>query len=330
MRFSAFAPLLAFLVSYLLLRGMLRHGIAQAVLDQPNERSLHQHPVPRIGGIALMVGVGTGWITLGGPNAWLLLASAGALVIVSALDDWRGLPIAWRFITHALVAAAYLFVTMYSNLGMLSLFVLWIGIIWMINLYNFMDGSDGLAGGMALIGFGCYGLAAWLGGDPELSLLNLSLAAAAAGFLLFNFHPAKVFLGDAGSVPLGFLAAAMGLTGWERELWPGWFPLLVFSPFIVDATVTLLKRLIRGEKVWQAHRSHYYQRLVQMGWGHRKTALTEYLLMGAVGLSAVWTIKMASPTQYGLITVWAALYLVMMRVTDKRWSQHRTNTPQHE
>lgn len=330
MRFSAFAPLLAFLVSYSLLRGMLRHGIAQAVLDQPNERSLHQHPVPRIGGIALMAGMGVGWITVGGPNAWLLLASAGALLVASALDDWRGLPIAWRFSTHALVAAAYLYVAMSGNLGILALFVLWIGIIWMINLYNFMDGSDGLAGGMTLIGFGCYGLAAWLGGDTELLLLSLCMAAAAAGFLLFNFHPAKIFLGDGGSVPLGFLTAAMGLTGWAREVWPGWFPILVFSPFMVDATVTLIKRLFRGEKVWQAHRSHYYQRLVQMGWGHRKTALVEYLLMGAAGLSAVWAIKMEPPTQYGLIAVWAALYLLMMFVTDKRWSLYQANMPRHE
>ena len=201
------SPILAFLVSYLLLEGLLLHGIAQKVLDQPNERSLHQHPVPRIGGIALMAGVGVGWLTVGGPIAWLLLVFASALVVVSALDDWHGLPIAWRFITHAFVAAAYLFMASSGSFGTLALFILWVGIIWMINLYNFMDGSDGLAGGMTLLGFGCYGLAAWFGGDNEMLLLNLCVAAAAVGFLLFNFYPAKVFLGDGGSVPLGFLAS---------------------------------------------------------------------------------------------------------------------------
>lgn len=324
MRAEWLAPFIAFAVCWLTLVLLLRRG--RLLMDHPNARSLHSTPTPRIGGLGIVAGVGIGWITLGGSNAWLLLASAGALVVVSALDDWRGLPIAWRFMTHALVAAAYLFVAASGNLGILALFVLWVGIIWMINLYNFMDGSDGLAGGMTLIGFGCYGLAAWLGGDTEMLLLNLCVAAAAAGFLLFNFHPAKIFLGDGGSVPLGFLAAAMGLTGWARGVWPGWFPLLVFSPFIVDATATLLKRLIRGEKVWQAHRSHYYQRLVQMGWGHRKTALAEYLLMAAAGLSAVWAIKMEPPIQFGLIAVWAALYLLMMRVMDKRWSLYQTNT----
>lgn len=328
MRAEWFAPFITFAVCWLTLVLLLRRG--RLPMDHPNARSLHSTPTPRIGGLGIMAGLGMGWQIVGGSNAWLLFAAAGALVAASALDDWRGLPIAWRFMAHAFVAAAYLYMAMSGNLGILALFVLWVGIIWMINLYNFMDGSDGLAGGMTLIGFGCYGLAAWLGGDAEMLLLNLCVAAAAAGFLLFNFHPAKIFLGDGGSVPLGFLAAAMGLTGWARGVWPGWFPLLVFSPFIVDATVTLLKRLIRGEKVWQAHRSHYYQRLVQMGWGHRKTALAEYLLMGAAGLSAVWAIKMEPPAQFGLIAVWAALYLVMMRVTDKRWSLYQTNTPQHE
>ncbi len=313
------SPFLAFLVSFLLLQALLRHDIAQAVLDQPNERSLHQHPVPRIGGIALMAGVGVGWIAVGGPNAWLLLAFVGALVSVSVLDDWRGLPIAWRFITHTLVAVAYLFVAVSGDVGILVLFVLCIGIIWMINLYNFMDGSDGLAGGMTLIGFGCYGFAAWLGGDHEMLLLNLCVATATAGFLLFNFHPAKVFLGDGGSIPLGFLAATMGLIGWERGVWPSWFPLLVFSPFIVDATVTLLKRFVRGEKIWRAHRDHYYQRLILLGHGHRKTALLEYALMIAAGLSALWGTLQSAMTQVLLLGAWALIYLALAHAVDRRW-----------
>ena len=320
MRFSAFAPLLAFLVSLLLLRALLRHGIAQAVLDQPNERSLHQHPVPRIGGIAVLAGVGVGWLMVGGSHAWPLLASVGVLVAVSALDDWRGLPIAWRLLTHGLVVAAYLFVAASGNLGVLTLFALWIGIIWMINLYNFMDGSDGMAGGMALIGFGAYGLAAWLGGDSEMMLLSLSVAAAAAGFLLFNFPPARVFMGDAGSIPLGFLAASLGLVGVIQGLWPTWFPVVVFAPFIVDATVTLFRRLLQGEKVWRAHRSHYYQRLVQMGWGHRRTALAEYALMGLTGVSAVWALDQPPAVQNATFAVLGLTYIGLMVWLDRKWS----------
>jgi UDP-N-acetylmuramyl pentapeptide phosphotransferase/UDP-N-acetylglucosamine-1-phosphate transferase len=94
---------------------------------------------------------------------------------------------------------------------------------------------------------------------------------AAAVFLKANFHPARIFLGDVGSVPLGFLAGALGALGVYRDLVPVWFPFVVFAPFFVDATVTLLRRMLRGERFWQAHREHYYQRLVQMGWGHRRT-----------------------------------------------------------
>ncbi len=154
-----------------------------------------------------------------------------------------------------------------------------LAIIWMINLYNFMDGSDGLAGGMSIAGFGTYAVAAYGGGLMELSVLAAALAGAAAGFLIWNFHKARIFMGDSGSVPLGFLAAALGLLGWQEGVWPMWFPVLVFSPFIADASVTLVKRYLRGERLSQAHRSHYYQRVLRMGLGHRGTALAAYVLM---------------------------------------------------
>ena len=150
-----------------------------------------------------------------------------------------------------------------------------------------MDGSDGLAGGMALIGFGAYAVAAQLAGDQPLAVLSLALCAASAAFLLYNFHPARIFMGDVGSVPLGFLAGALGLAGWANDVWPLWFPLLVFAPFMCDATLTLLKRLLRRERVWQAHREHYYQRLVRMGFGHRGTAWIEYAAMLGCALAAL-------------------------------------------
>jgi len=108
-----------------------------------------------------------------------------------------------------------------------ALFAVAVG--WMANLYNFMDGADGMAGGMALIGFSVYALAAAVGGAPAFALVNLCVAAAALGFLVFNFPPARVFMGDAGSIPLGFLAGALGLQGWAQDLWPLWFPLVVFG-----------------------------------------------------------------------------------------------------
>ncbi|MDH5668420.1 MAG: hypothetical protein OEY86_10445, partial [Nitrospira sp.] len=125
-----------------------------------------------------------------------------------------------------------------------------------------------------------------IGGNLPLMLVTVSVASAAGAFLLFNTHPARIFLGDAGSTTLGFLAAGLGLIGWQNGTWPLGVPLLIFSPFIVDASVTLTRRMVRGEKFWQAHRSHYYQRLALAGWGHRKTALAEYALMTLCGIGA--------------------------------------------
>jgi len=154
-----------------------------------------------------------------------------------------------------------------------------LGIAWLTNLYNFMDGSDGLAGGMTVIGFAAYAVAAAWAEEPELATTCLCIAAAAAAFLVFNFPPARIFLGDVGSIPIGFLAGALGVVGWNDEAWPLWFPLVVFAPFVADATTTLARRLVRRERVWQAHRDHYYQRMVRSGLGHRGTALIAYGLM---------------------------------------------------
>ena len=118
-------------------------------------------------------------------------------------------------------------------------------------------------------------------------------------------------MGDAGSIPLGFLSAALGILGWRAGHWPLWFPLLVFSPFVVDASLTLARRVLRGERFWQAHRSHYYQRLVQLGWGHRNTALAEYALMAACGGLALWALGQTPAAQWMAVGTAVVAYLVL-------------------
>jgi UDP-N-acetylmuramyl pentapeptide phosphotransferase/UDP-N-acetylglucosamine-1-phosphate transferase len=208
-----------------------------------------------------------------------------------------------------------------SNLAWVIAAVLWIG--WCTNLYNFMDGTDGLAGGMAVLGFSAYGFTAASTGDQHFATACYAVAAASAGFLLFNFHPAKVFMGDAGSIPLGFLMGALGLLGRQANLWPFWFPTLVFSPFIADATVTLFKRALRGERFWQAHREHYYQRLVRMGWSHRRVALSEYVLMIAAALSAIAMLRLNCRVQFVGLLLWVSLYAAAMIMIDIRWKRHQ-------
>jgi UDP-N-acetylmuramyl pentapeptide phosphotransferase/UDP-N-acetylglucosamine-1-phosphate transferase len=169
---------------------------------------------------------------------------------------------------------------------------------------------------MAVFGFAAYALAASLAGQSDLAVWSACIAAAAGGFLVFNFDPARIFMGDVGSVPLGFLAAALGLQGLQQGVWPVWFPLLVFSVFIVDATVTLLRRGLRREKVWLAHREHFYQRLIQSGWSHRRLALVAYLLMFATAGSACLLIAAAPITQNLAIVAWCMAYVLLMRVID--------------
>jgi UDP-N-acetylmuramyl pentapeptide phosphotransferase/UDP-N-acetylglucosamine-1-phosphate transferase len=250
-----------------------------------------------------------------------LAALAAGLAVVSFIDDRRHVPIVLRFGAHALAATIFVLV-LDPDVHPLWQGVLVLAIVWMTNLYNFMDGSDGLAGGMGLFGFGAYALGAWLAGDTVMAVASGAVAAAALTFLAFNFPPAKVFMGDAGSIPLGFLAAALGLIGWHAGRWPLWFPVLAFSPFIVDASLTLARRALRGERVWEAHRSHYYQRLVQLGWGHVNTALAEYALMAGCGAAALWALGQPQSAQLAVLGASCFVYCALAAAVDLAWVRH--------
>ena len=250
---------------------------------------------------------------------WVAAASAGALCLLSYVDDRIGLPIVLRLSLH--FAAAVMFVLAIALPPVISVAATLV-IVWSTNLYNFMDGSDGLAGGMALVGFSCFAIAA-AHDLPALALACACIAAGAAGFLLFNFNPARVFLGDAGSIPLGFLVGAIGIIGWHATLWDAWFPLLVFAPFIVDASFTLLRRAFKGERIWEAHHDHYYQRLVRMGWSHRRLALVEYALMLAVAIAALVLRCVAPDVQLAGLLALAAGMASLMFVIDRRWMRHQ-------
>ncbi len=314
---STLAPLLAGIVSTLTMVVLLRNR--SLPLDRPNERSLHVVAVPRIGGIAILTGIVAAALWLRASPG--LLVPAVALAIASYFDDRQALPAAVRLAMHLVAAGIFLWLDPGTS-GALLLVVLWLAIAWITNLYNFMDGSDGLAGGMAVIGFGTYGLAAWLGGNRELELVAWSIAAAAAGFLIFNFPPAKIFMGDVGSIPLGFLAGAFGVAGWQQGLWTLWFPLVVFAPVIVDASMTLSRRVLRGERFWEAHRQHYYQRLILSGWSHRRTALSEYGLMILSGAAALIGLRQSPARQFALVFALALVIAVAMWAVDRRWKRY--------
>ena len=311
-------------VTTTLLIWWMTRGAWRLPQDHPNERSLHERPMPRSGGIASVAG-----IALGGGleirELGMVLGLALTLAIVSFIDDWRELPAAARLATHLAAAIIFVFAGLTVENYAAAAFIV-LAIAWMTNLYNFMDGSDGLAGGMAVFGFGTYGIAAAQAGDATLAAFSACAAASAAGFLVFNFPPARIFMGDVGSIPLGFLAAATGAWGWQRGVWPAWFPFLVFAPFIVDASVTLARRVWRRERFWQAHRDHYYQRLVRIGWGHRKTAIAEYVLMAASGCLALAATATPQPVQVAAIAAAAVAYAALIAAVERAWRRFKVGT----
>jgi len=314
-------PATAFVLSFGVLLLLLRSGTAKYLaMDHPNQRSLHNQPVPRGGGAAMVIALCAAWGLLLHPPIILMLL-VGVLAGISYTDDRKGLPVAVRLAVHGLAAVVLVGTGLPGqDMDILLVIVLAGGIIWMTNAYNFMDGADGLAGGMAVFGFSTYGVAALVPSEA-FAATCFAVAAAAAGFLPFNFPPAKIFMGDVGSIPLGFLAAALGLMGWQHQLWPLWFPVLVFSPFLVDASVTLLRRMMRGEHFWQAHREHYYQRLIRMGWSHRRTALSEYLLMAAVSTSALAGLRFSTGMQITILAIWLAAFAGTMWAVDHAWKR---------
>ncbi|CAG4887836.1 putative undecaprenyl-phosphate N-acetylglucosaminyl 1-phosphate transferase [Paraburkholderia saeva] len=323
--------IVALIASAAILWTLLKTGLAwRLATDIPNDRSLHTRPTPRVGGWGIVPVVVI--LTLGvAPGLAPPVLAAMSLAILSQIDDRRGLPARVRFGGHV-AAVAVLLVTFPVDIPWWALVLVGVLLVWLVNLYNFMDGADGLAGGMAVFGFGAYSIASLAADHTNLSfaLACSAVTGAAAGFLFFNFHPAKIFLGDVGSIPLGFLAGAFGYWGWRSGIWPVWFPAVVFSPFISDASVTLLKRLLRGEKFWQAHREHYYQRMVQSGLGHANTARIWYMFM-IVGILFAFCAEALRPGwQWLVVALWGVVLVLAGVCVDLRWRRYiaRLNNPE--
>jgi len=312
-------------------------------MDHPNERSLHQRPTPRSGGLAITLGIvlgGIGVAIAASIPDQLIWLGAGLLLIVgvSFMDDLSHVHPAIRIGVHFLAAlvlalagfamdAVELPGMRWQLLPWLSVAITCLYVVWLVNLYNFMDGMDGFAGGMAVIGFGAFALLGAVGGHAAFAGVCAVIAAASAGYLLFNFPPARIFMGDVGSSLLGFLVAGLSLWASRQGIFPLWMAILVFSPFIVDATVTLVCRLWRRERIWEGHKSHCYQRLVQLGWGHKKTVLWEYVLMLLCASSALAAFYLAPPLQWALLVAWVFVYVILIALVyrlEGRVKSHET------
>lgn len=321
-----------FVAAFALTWVLRRYALASSLMDIPNERSSHSVPTPRGGGVAIVLSF-LAVLPLMGVLQWLpwssVIATVGAgaaVAVLGFLDDHGHIAARWRLLGHFSAAAWALYwlgglppllVFGYTfDLGLIGHVLAAVYIVWLLNLYNFMDGIDGIASVEAIcVCLGGALLYALLGAS-SLAVLPLLLAAAVAGFLCWNFPPARIFMGDAGSGFLGLILAVLSLqAAWfTAELLWSWVILL--GVFVVDATFTLLRRLLRGDKVYEAHRSHAYQYASRQYAAHRPVTLAIMLI------NLVWLLPMAVLVGLGYVdgllgVVIAYLPLLLLAVKYK-------------
>ncbi|CAM3197058.1 glycosyl transferase [Pseudomonas floridensis] len=291
------------LLSLILTALLRKYALSRSLMDVPNARSSHSIPTPRGGGVSIVVAFILAMLVLAGlglmplASTVAVVGAGGLVAVIGFMDDHGHIAARWRLLGHfaaaiwALVASGGLapleFMGTTVNLGVLGQILTAFYLVWMLNLYNFMDGIDGLASVEAVTVCGGISLVYSLSGFNELLWGPLLLAASVVGFLYWNFPPARIFMGDAGS---GFLGIVLGILS-VQAAWASpqlfWAWLILLGVFVVDATVTLLRRLLRGEKVYEAHRSHAYQFASRRYGRHLPVTL-------AVGLiNLVWLLPIA-------------------------------------
>ncbi len=298
----------SFLASALLTKVVHKKLLEHAVLDQPNARSMHASPIPRGGGLAILAVLGFGFIFLLPfsflPALYLLLAT-GILGFVGWYDDRKGASIGLRLSTHLLTATLGCFALGPNAVLCGDLLPFWLdrglmilGWAWFMNLYNFMDGIDGITGTQSIccaLGVALILLFTGETNSVETSFFTAALAAliigSCSGFLLFNWHPAKIFLGDVGSVSLGFLIGFLLLKTATLGYPAAAFIIPLY--YLADSSITIIKRLLRGEKIWKAHRSHFYQLAASSEKRHDKVIL--WILLANLGFIVLGLFSILEP-----------------------------------
>jgi len=320
--------IIALVLSYILTASIRRFALQRDIIDIPNERSSHTVPTPRGGGLAIVAAFLLSVVIiaalglLSADMARALIGGGLIIALVGWMDDRQGLSPRLRSVFHFLAAAWALYCLdgfTFLNVGFADLYLGWagtiiaaIGMVWMINLYNFMDGIDGIAGGEAICAALAAGALLSLNGSKGLAYISIALAFSAAGFLIWNWPPAKIFMGDVGSGFLGFVFAVLAIASEKSGGVPLIIWMMLLGVFVIDATVTLVRRLFNGEKLSEAHRSHVYQLAVQSGYSHRQvTSMVLLINIGLAGLALAawhwheWMLE---------ISLGAALVLIIMHI----------------
>lgn len=306
---AAAIALIAFVCAWAGVGAIRRFAERRELLDIPNERSSHSRPIPRGGGLAivlvtlLLTAAGNAY-THGWSLTALLAALAGWAMVaaVSAADDLRSLPNSVRLAVHA--AAALLIVLFMGRwsvvalpligrlaLGFAGPLVAFFWLVGLTNAYNFMDGIDGIAGSQAVVAGLAWAVLGWTTGADQIAVAGLAVAAASAGFLFHNWPPARIFMGDVGSAFIGLVLATLAVAGAEADPRLAFAGVLPVWPFVFDASFTFVRRALRHENVFEAHRSHLYQRLVILGHSHRSvTVLYALLALPGAVLAVLWVL----------------------------------------
>ncbi len=318
----------ALLISFLMTGAILRYSLRRSILDMPTDRGSHEVPKPRLGGVAIVFSFYltiltarlAGYDPLPGIDSKAGILGAGAMIaMVGLLDDLRGLDarlkLAAQVVAAGTVIASGLVLdeVMIPLVGTVSLgpaaipvTVIWITVI--VNFYNFIDGLDGLAAGVGMIAAAFLVLLGFATGDPALGIIYAVLAGALFGFLRFNFPPARIFMGDSGSTFIGFMFAVLSVAG-ARHGVPAFVTILLMGGVLVDAALTLARRTIQRKKIFTAHRTHYYQRLTDLGLSHKQVTLLEYFIAALLGGSAFLLVSGENEFVSGLAVIWAGFFL---------------------
>jgi UDP-N-acetylmuramyl pentapeptide phosphotransferase/UDP-N-acetylglucosamine-1-phosphate transferase len=259
--------------------------LSRLTLDHPNDRSSHSVPTPRGGGLGIVPVALLVWLLFADYRPWVLLIGAVILLLLSLLDDRRGLSALTRLIVQAGIVLAFVLTLPLPASPLLPAPLISLAasfaLLWFVNLYNFMDGIDGITGVETIsLGLGIALVASFADNAQILVIPALALAGSGLGFLVWNWHPAKVFLGDSGSIPLGLLAGGLLLCLALMGFWQA--ALILPAYYLADASLTLGRRLLAGEKIWKAHRQHFYQRACRGGAGPARVSST--IFMGNMGL----------------------------------------------
>jgi UDP-N-acetylmuramyl pentapeptide phosphotransferase/UDP-N-acetylglucosamine-1-phosphate transferase len=287
------------------------YAVRHALIDQPGERRSHDTPTPRGGGIAIVAAllVALAWLALSDPAGPLLYAAIGAGLLLVAgvgwIDDHRPLSPWLRLATHAVAAAGLSWAVIMAGGGLLAASLAFVLVLSLVNIWNFMDGIDGLAASQA--GLAALGYVLFAGSGPVM-WLGLALLAACAGFLPFNLPRARIFLGDVGSGTLGFaLAALLSMLLLEPDWHRAPVLALPLCAFVIDATLTLGARMVRGDRWWMPHTQHAYQRWTRRN-GRHGLATAAYAGWTLVAIAAMLAMKSQPPAV--IMGTVAAVYLL--------------------